>query len=252
MKISLLTNVISIAFVGAVLAQGGATSLSIRPIARPASHPDPRDFVVVREGSSFIVPAGHVFVATGVGSAANSGSYSFSVDGQVVASSLYAASPSTASGIIAELPPGIVADSGASVECVLASFSGTASSGTGRVWGFLLEKDSAGRTPAVLLEHPPVTVDRVMIREGQPFVVPADKLFVLTGIGSTASYPNHSVRIDGTIEASGGTKHWHATSIVNFPPGLTATAGAVIEVVDMPDGTLDFGEGIALGYLLGL
>jgi hypothetical protein len=249
MKLSTLMNVGSMALVGAVLAQGGATSVSTRPVARSRDYPDPRDFLVVREGSAFVVPAGHVFVATGVGSAANSGSYSLSIASRVVASGLYSADLTNTSGIIAELPPGIVADAGATVECVLASFSGTSSLGSGRVWGFLLEKDSEGRTPAALLEHPPVTAGRVVIREGEPFVVPVDKLFVLTGIGSTASYPNHSVRIDGTIEATGGTKHWHATSIVDFPPGLTAAGGATIEVVDIPGGTFDFGEGIALGYL---
>jgi hypothetical protein len=41
----------------------------------------------------------------------------------------------------------------------------------------------------------------------------------------------------------------HATSVVDFPPGLTASGGATIEVVDMPGDPRDFGEGIALGYL---
>lgn len=233
------------ALFGALFAQSGSMTLSTRPVGWLSHYPDPADFVVVREGAPFVVPADRVFVATGVGSAGNRGSYSLAIDSRVVATGIYIDLMN--SGIIAQLPPGMVADEGSTVECVLA-FGGP-SLGDGRAWGFLVSKDSNGRTPPTLLEHPPVSTSRVAIHEGESFVVPSDKLFVLTGIGTVAGWPNHSVRINGTIEVSGGSKHWHGASVIDVPPGLAVAGGATIEVVDVPNDPRDFGEGIALGYL---
>lgn len=212
-------------------------------------YPSHRDYVVVREGVPYTVPSGHLFIATAVGDAANNASYSLSIDGTVAVCSLFTLGPLAGVGAIAALPSGVVADEGTTVEPTLAAFWPGTSIGSGRAWGVLVRKMANGKTPPICATPLPVTTDRVVIREGESFTVPTNKVLVVTGIGSSASFPNHSLRINGTIEVSGGARELHSTSIVDLPIGLSAPSGALVEVVDMPNANGDFGTGVALGYL---
>lgn len=240
--------------VSAVVATRGSSGSQSREAIRvgpTAVVPHPRQFVVVREGSPLVVPNGKTFIATAVGDAAFNAAYSLAIDGEVIASSLYFGGPDLVPAIISALPPGIYAEEGETVECVVnALWAGPPSTGTGRVWGVLVS--ASGPQASLNLSHPIGVRDRVLLREGTPFIVPAGKLFVLTGMGSTGNYPNHSLRVNGVVEATGGTRSPHGTTIVEYPLGLVAASGSVVEVVNVPNDPRDFGSGVAIGYLSNL
>lgn len=89
----------------------------------------------------------------------------------------------------------------------------------------------------------------VRITEGQPYAVPAQKLLVLTALGSIEYPHNCRLMINGSVEArtkeygSGGI--W--PSMVELPlPGLVAREGDTIEVVG---GNTSTGDVRAWGYL---
>ncbi len=110
-------------------------------------------------------------------------------------------------------------------------------------------------TPAKLLLSGPVTVrgiptpnQMVRVVEGVPFVVPAQKVFVVTGLGSNGHLfapgpaPNKHVRVsfDGVsvLEAmilewqGGGSYSGGGPAISEVPPGLVAPAGTTVTATD--------------------
>jgi len=101
------------------------------------------------------------------------------------------------------------------------------------------------------LAHPR---DMVQIREGMPYPVPAGKLFVLTALGTNSSSSMGSavqLRVNGQDEASVRVEYLAVGSpssshVVAVPPGMTAAAGAVLEVVY---GGNDPADARAWGYL---
>jgi hypothetical protein len=131
----------------------------------------------------------------------------------------------------------------------------------------LLGAAQAAGTVKLVLSGPveiagyPRAQDMRRIVEGTPFVVPAGKLFVVTGMGSNGHNfapgpaPNKHVRVsfDGVsvLEAmilewqGGGSYSGGGPSIPEVPPGLTAPAGTTITATD---DAVDLG--IVLGYLV--
>lgn len=103
------------------------------------------------------------------------------------------------------------------------------------------------------IEYGPLPKDMMSVREGQPFTVPPGKVYVCAGLGTNGFGTSTTVTltIDGvsllqaipTIGAAGGPDGGGGPSIASVPPGLTASAGSVVEVVS------SVGEGLALGYL---
>ncbi len=95
------------------------------------------------------------------------------------------------------------------------------------------------------------------ITEGFPFIVPAGKIFVLTGLG--AAQPNMEVRIliNNSISTtmtrmnSGPANNSPSTStafarFVPVPPGIVAVAGDSVKVDDQ---SLAYSSGVIFGYL---
>lgn len=81
--------------------------------------------------------------------------------------------------------------------------------------------------------------DWIIVRPGQPFTVPAGKLFVLTAIGQSGppSQTNNSVDFNGVREASSldlstyaNAQTWDSATIRPVPVGCSAVAGTLIEV----------------------
>src|SRR5438093_7366472 len=88
----------------------------------------------------------------------------------------------------------------------------------------------------------------IVIKEGTPFVVPADKLLSITGLGATHDVADVTLRVDGQDEFAGVVRlpYGNETTITEPPPGFTAHAGSTVEVVS--------GGGVfgcAWGYLVG-
>lgn len=99
------------------------------------------------------------------------------------------------------------------------------------------------------IEFMPHPRDMVQIREGTAFVVPAGKLFVLTGLGAIMPGPR-ALRVNGVQELSAG---WHepgpgiaeVVTVAPVPLGFTVAAGSTVEVgAGAPNG-----PGRAWGYL---
>src|SRR5688572_20767542 len=84
----------------------------------------------------------------------------------------------------------------------------------------------------------------VVIREGTPYVVPAGKLLVFTGLGTTLG-GIVGLYIDGGLETSASYGSAGNPSVVAIPPGLTAGAASVVTV-----GFSSSSTGRAWGFLI--
>lgn len=105
----------------------------------------------------------------------------------------------------------------------------------------------------VRIEYGPLAKDMVRVVEGTPFIVPAGKIFVCTGLGVTSIGDNTSVRArfnDVDVlehrpsRASGGTNsRGFGPSIGAVPPGLSAPAGTSVSAFSNES------TGVVLGYV---
>lgn len=97
----------------------------------------------------------------------------------------------------------------------------------------------------VNVQYMPDPRDMVQISEGVPYVVPAGKLFVLTGLGSSSySYsPSAVLKVDGHYEVS-ATSPTGDSSVRPVPAGFAVSAGKTIELLVNGQG-----DGRAWGYL---
>jgi len=109
-----------------------------------------------------------------------------------------------------------------------------------------LQQIATGQTGLIRVAGIPDPRQMLVIREGTPFVVPAGKLLVITGLGGTGSGVVAGLRVDGVNQfaASGNLESGNALSIRAVPPGFTVEAGLTVEV---SSGT-PFGR--AWGYLV--
>ena len=99
--------------------------------------PNPRDMVVVREGTPYIVPTGKLFVVTGVGTntiTIPSAAAWIAVNGQPEASGITQSCGGTEQRSIIPLPDGLSVPGGSTIEAM----GGSGLSPTdARVWGYL-------------------------------------------------------------------------------------------------------------------
>lgn len=115
---------------------------------------------------------------------------------------------------------------------------------------------AAIRLGPVTVRGVPTPDQMVRVVEGSPLTVPADKVLVVTGVGSTANTPiNNTLAIqilfDGQVVLGAQVKVTDANgvsgagpAIPSVPPGLKAGAGQQVAVQD--DGPF---LGVLLGYL---
>ena len=88
-----------------------------------------------------------------------------------------------------------------------------------------------------LVEYGPHPRDYVQVKEGEPYTVPAGRLFVLSGLGSTGTQGGGNLVVDGQTEVhatgstwSSGGGYGNSASVKLLPRGFTAAGGSVVEV----------------------
>jgi hypothetical protein len=96
------------------------------------------------------------------------------------------------------------------------------------------------------IEYGPNPRDMVQIREGMPYVVPAGKLFVLTGLGMAGNLGFTSLTVNGQTEAASytGCSNGGPATVAPMSPGFSVTAGSTIDISGHGSG-----EARAWGYL---
>ena len=96
-----------------------------------AGIPDPRQMLVIREGTPYVVPPGKVLAITALGALLNGIVVTLSVDGQQEITSV-ANMPTAGPGTINPVPPGLTARAGSTVEVQTGGIYG-------RAWGYLVD-----------------------------------------------------------------------------------------------------------------
>jgi hypothetical protein len=255
---------ISVRFVGIGLgvALGAACLLAMAPTfgtyhgKAVTFGPDPWNMVQIREGTPYVVPAGKTFVLTALGSNQLAADLTIlTVDGKAANSGVFS-SGFSAAGAIRPVPIGFAASGGSVLDIV----GGKANSQDARAWGFLSANGVGGPTAStdtLWVNYGPAPESLVQIQAGTPYAVPVNRTFVVTAFGSIDPSPatvlNHTrLEIDGVLELS----TYDTTGDINgamhpVPPGLTASPGSTISIVDYsgvpaPTGTT-FGR--CWGYL---
>ncbi len=113
--------------------------------------------------------------------------------------------------------------------------------------GFLVAAQSTPPPGPPRIEYGPHPRDMVQVAQGVPYVVPAGKLFVLTGLGGAENGGYCTLSVDGIIQASVCNSCTTApgSQISAVPPGFTVVAGATITVFTNSGGA----SARAWGYL---
>jgi hypothetical protein len=109
----------------------------------------------------------------------------------------------------------------------------------------------------VIVSYGPEPRDMVQIRQGTPYVVPAGKLFILTGLGNNSTCPYlFTLSVNGQDEISAGVSGTFGSgsavaelsSVAHVPPGFTAPAGSMLSISGSCGGG-QMNPGRAWGYL---
>jgi hypothetical protein len=240
----------------AFLTMGQAAVTSVKPPVVQFG-PHPRDYVQIKEGAPYVVPAGKLLTVTALGGRDFFtqyppwwGPWELWIDGALALRSHPGRTRHTSS--VHPVPTGLVAAGGSTVEVR----GETGSSGIGRAWGHLSEElppSSAGSD--VRVPYQPHPSDVVRFGSGAFYIVPPDKRFVLTGLGGSAGQVYLRVNAQQELSAythltlphnnpsTSFTDATDGTSIRPVPIGFAVPAGSILEVV--PSGAQ------AWGYLAG-
>lgn len=107
----------------------------------------------------------------------------------------------------------------------------------------IFTRRSTGSAPLV---HPR---DYVQIRGADPYVVPAGKVLVVTGLGNNAGAIAGVLQVNGVDEIvlNQGNGLAHDMSVVALPPGFSVPAGATVQLLDSSNTPAQFMR--AWGYL---
>jgi hypothetical protein len=187
--------------------------------------PHPRDFVRIVEESPFTVPDGSFFVPTALGGTGTYPSTTFTLraDGAAVAGVAQGVSPTDFdTGSIRSLPRAAALPAGATIS-VSGGINGV---NDARAWGYVLAlPPDALDSVTPLVEYGPGPED---MHAAQSVVVPADKLFVVTAIGSAEPTFNGSfvLSADGEVELRASTPS--TASMIPVPRGLVFGPGTVV------------------------
>ncbi len=117
-------------------------------------------------------------------------------------------------------------------------------------------QETSGVTPITRVENPPIRVvgipdprDIILIEEGVPYVVPAERSLVLTALGAHTASSNVYLNVDGFRQVSAQAGLNDTGSAVSMkelpPPGLLVLSGSTVEPTG---GTLTSAR--AWGYLI--
>lgn len=274
---------------------GQAHGATISP-QRIAGIPAPEDMLTLVEGTPFVVPAGKVFVVTGLSRRAVSvsglnplvSSVGVRFDGITQLVGYIGGTGGGWVGTIgnveatnwAEVPPGLFATEGVSVDAIEETYSNPSLNGpaaessgaTAIVTGYLWDPSSV----ALRFKGIPAPEQLVYLHEGQSLVVPGGKRLVVTGLGlnnyfergSTTSPTNSVVNVlfDGVNAHAGilgiskitvsGYQGVQAPGIIACPAGIVADAGVTVTVgevtwVDSGGGVYALIDTVVKGVMLG-
>lgn len=214
------------------------------PSGRFTFGPHPRDFVTIREGQPFVIPAGKVFVPTAVGRTLPGAAVQLVVDNTV---EFYAAP--IADGVMwtcSFFPvPGPMAFNAGQVVSIEDSDTSTTRA---RAWGYLGSESSSPSANPIYprIEYSPRASDVVELRQGTSFTVPQGKVLVVTSIGRTTFGGGViGVTVDGVLEISADLSFGgYSASVGPVPQGFAVPAGSVVLVTNT-QGI----NGVAWGYL---
>lgn len=238
------------------LSAAGQSSFSGNLISKIEFGPHPRDLVQIREGVSYVVPTGRIFVLTALGGREYADDccpfpddYRLAVNGQVEVLARPFEALHTPS--LRPVPPGFTVASGQTI----ALSGGATTENDARAWGYLAEPLPPGLDGKVIrVPYAPHPSDMVRFGQGSFFIVPSGKIFVLTALGTDATSGLAHLRVNAQLEVSCYSRIWaptgnpgHALDVPSFRPiplGFALPAGSIVEV------TSDFGSGgEAWGYL---
>jgi hypothetical protein len=228
--------VIGLAFVMTCLLSATQNPRAGDPRIEVLGHP--RNYVQIKQGTAFVVPAGQVFVLTGLGTDLGQyygGTVSLFVDGHRECRSAAFANEVVAPLSVSAVPPGLTAYAGSTITVMTDS-----PSLSGRAWGYVMKASpsSTGGTEVVSVQFSPRPEDMMRIVEGSSFVVPPGKLFVLTALGGTnaGGLGNvvHALRVNGTTEVVALEPYsYELPPLAQAPPGFAVPGGSTIEAVQL-------------------
>lgn len=103
---------------------------------------------------------------------------------------------------------------------------------------FAMAQSAPQYASTVRVQYMPHPRDMVQIEEGVPYVVPAGKVFVLTGLGSATNASgvvglaaNGTIEVEVKPEVGASGTSTDTTTMKHVPLGFTAPAGASLDVV---------------------
>lgn len=195
------------------------------PPTTPVAHPS--EWVVIEQGQPYVVPAGAVFVVTAVGTPQQDFSNAIAslfANGTLLVSTttgMFGTAPCSTPAL--DVPLAVSGGTTLSVSVSVGIFPGQA-------WGFLLRPGA----PQAASFQPPPPWEWIVIEEGQPYRVPAGKLFVPTAIhyswnGAAGAM---SLHVDGEPRVTANMSADWDTSVRALPAGLAVPAGSLVEPVD--------------------
>lgn len=218
-----------------------ATATVSTPAAQPAiaaaaKHvtiagiPPASQWRTIVELTPLTVPAGGIFVVTGVGgNQAGALNVPVLIDGvQVLEVRLVDASSGRS---FVAVPPGVVAPAGSTVS----------TNAGGVVHGYVAR---VGQQVDFIVDGIPTPEQMMRVVEGSPFVVPAGKRFAVTGIGTKHGEVTTQVRVDGAVKL-----HCRIDNVTSYvypiAPGITVPAGSTVSV----HGNTGEAVSVLLGFL---
>jgi hypothetical protein len=205
----------------------------------------PRDFVQIRQGSPYVVPAGKILVITALGTQLAYPSarlVTLLIDGQQICQTGSSSVGIDAPLSLAELASGRTVQAGSTVS-VVADMDNPNDTIFGRAWGYLSPSGAQTAVGDELARVPylPRPQDSLEIQQGIPFIVPPGQLFVLTALGGSndgfldSQTWVHALKIDGQVEVSAAAACDNVVlpPLAHVPIGFAVGAGSTVEPVQI-------------------
>ncbi len=239
-RIQPLSLIVGVLLAGVVFVSMSQHVTSTTPVFQFQYDPHPRDMVTIVEGTPFVVPTGKVFVVTALGTTGWTGPSYVSdavleVNGQMALRSTRGMGGSSGYGhhetSISPVPSALSVAAGQTIDVAAGSFGPTSSA---RALGYLAD---AQATRAVLVEYRPNASDMVQISEGTPLLVPAGKVFVLTGLGASDWCGSPTLTVNGQpaiqsdLEIGVETFGDESASVARVPLGFSVPSGSTVDVM---------------------